>query len=133
MEKAFVTGCYDIVHVGHIELFKYCKSIADWLVVGVDTDDRVKKAKGPERPINNLDARIEFLKAIRYVDEIFVFGSDEELIQNLIDHDPDYRVLGSDYKGSEKIVGEEVTNNMVFFDRVGDYSTTNIIRKTNSS
>ena len=88
MKKAFVTGCYDIVHVGHLELFKFCKSMADWLVVGLDTDERVKESKGPERPINSLDARMKFLQAIKYVDEIFVFGSDEELIQNLVESKP---------------------------------------------
>jgi len=130
MEKiSLVTGCYDIVHIGHIELFKFCKSISDKVVVGLDSDERVKESKGKDRPYNNVNDRLKFLEAILYIDDIFVFSSDEDLIQNLHLYSPTYRVLGGDYKdGKKTIVGGGIAQKTVFFDRVGDFSTTNILK-----
>ena len=72
MKKIFVNGCFDILHRGHIELFKYAKSLGDILFVGIDTDERVKKAKGNERPFNNQDDRKYLLESIKYIDEVFI-------------------------------------------------------------
>ena len=54
----WVNGCFDVLHRGHIELFKYAKSQGDYLVVGIDTDDRIKRCKGDNRPFNKLEDRV---------------------------------------------------------------------------
>ena len=75
----WTNGCFDVLHRGHIELFKYAKSLGDRLVVGIDTDERVKASKGETRPFNNIQDRVEMLQAIKYIDEVRVFDTDVEL------------------------------------------------------
>ena len=67
MKKVWTNGCFDILHRGHIELFKYAKSLGDKLVVGIDSDDKVKKDKGEERPINCVKDRKYILESIKYI------------------------------------------------------------------
>ena len=68
--KIWTNGCFDILHRGHIELFKYARSLGNEVTVGVDSDRKVMQDKGLYRPINNLEDRIEMLKSIRYIDKI---------------------------------------------------------------
>jgi D-beta-D-heptose 7-phosphate kinase/D-beta-D-heptose 1-phosphate adenosyltransferase len=75
----WTNGCFDVLHRGHIELLKYAKSLGDWLVVGIDTDERVKNSKGESRPFNNIEDRVAMLESIKYVDEVVVFDTDCEL------------------------------------------------------
>ena len=79
MTKVWTNGCFDILHRGHIELFKYAKLFGDELTVGIDSDRKVKNDKGIRRPLNNLEDRIEMLKSIRYIDKVVCFDSKEEL------------------------------------------------------
>jgi rfaE bifunctional protein nucleotidyltransferase chain/domain len=128
MKKVWTNGCFDILHRGHIELFKYAKSLGDRLVVGIDSDDKVKKDKGEERPINCVKDRKYILESIKYIDEVLVFNSPKEL-ENLIKQTkPDIMVIGSDWK-NKKVVGDEYTKQLLFFDRIGEYSTTNMLEK----
>ena len=77
----WVNGSFDVVHAGHIELFKYARSVGDRLVVGTDTDERIRELKGSSRPINKQHHRITMLNAIKYIDEVVTFGSLEEHTQ----------------------------------------------------
>tara|TARA_A100001391_G_C4874872_1_gene226404 strand:+ start:191 stop:583 length:393 start_codon:yes stop_codon:yes gene_type:complete len=128
MKTIWTNGCFDVLHRGHIELFKFCKSQGDYLVVGVDTDDRVRKNKGPSRPINNLNDRVFFLEAIGCIDKVVSFSSDSELIERLRENNVDTMIIGSDWKG-KSVVGQNVVNKILFFDRIGQYSTTRILEK----
>ena len=98
------------------------------MTIGIDTDERVKESKGQNRPFNNLEDRKSFLESIRYVDKVVTYGSDKELEQHLIDNKIDTMIIGSDWKG-KKVVGEELVKELVFFDRIGEYSTTRILEK----
>ena len=124
--KVWTNGCFDILHRGHIELFRYAKSLGDELVVGIDTDEKVKKDKGTNRPINNLQDRIYMLQSIKYIDKVVPFDTTKELDDTLKWYKPDIMVIGSDWKGKE-VIGEFWTKKLVFFDRVGDYSSTKIL------
>ena len=124
----WTNGCYDVLHRGHIELFKYAKSLGHVLIVGIDSDQKVKKDKGEDRPINNSEDRKFLLESIRYIDKVLIFDSKEELKNLIKDIKPDIMVIGSDWKG-KPVVGQEHTKKLVFFDRIGDYSTTKIINK----
>tara|TARA_R110000824_G_scaffold227525_2_gene415315 strand:- start:213 stop:611 length:399 start_codon:yes stop_codon:yes gene_type:complete len=126
MITVWTNGCFDIIHRGHIEMFKYASSLGDKLIVGIDSDEKVKKDKGNNRPFNCLSDRLEVLQAIKYIDEVCVFENTkglEKLIKNI---KPDIMVLGSDWRG-KKVVGSEFSKNVKFFDRITGYSTTNIL------
>ena len=128
MEKKIIwtNGCFDVLHRGHIELFKYAKSLGDKLIVGIDSDEKVKKDKGRFRPINNVRDRKFILESIKYIDKIVTFDSPEGLenvIENIL---PNIMVIGSDWKG-KTVIGQQYTDELIFFDRIGDYSTTNIL------
>jgi D-beta-D-heptose 7-phosphate kinase/D-beta-D-heptose 1-phosphate adenosyltransferase len=125
MKKVFVNGTFDILHVGHIALLDYAKSLGDQLVVGIDSDDRVRLLKGSDRPINSQFERGTLLAALKSVDEVFVFDTDDEL-RSLI-QSCDVMVKGSDYR-DKPIVGQEICKQVVFFERLNGYSTTNKIQ-----
>lgn len=122
----WTNGCFDVLHRGHIELFKYAKSLGDYLVVGVDVDERVKASKGPTRPLNSLEDRVALLDAISYIDEIRVFDVDSELETQILLSHAKTIVVGSDYK-DKKVIGSHLVDEVVFFDRIDGYSTTKIL------
>ena len=130
MKAIWTNGCFDILHRGHVELFKFCKSQGDYLVVGIDTDSRVRESKGPTRPFNSQEDRKFFLEAIKYIDKVVLFSTDEELGQRLVENNVDTMIVGSDWKG-KLVVGQEKVNKVLFFDRIGTYSTTNILEANN--
>ena len=126
--RVWTNGCFDILHRGHIELFKYAKSLGSELVVGVDTDEKVKKDKSEDRPINNLQDRIFTLQSIKYIDKVVPFDSTEDLRKTIRWYKPDIMVIGSDWRGKD-VIGQEFADKLVFFDRIDGYSTTDIIGK----
>ena len=126
----WINGCFDILHRGHIEMFRYAKSLGDTLIVGVDSDKKVKKDKGDDRPINNLEDRMVVLNSIKYIDMVFPFNSTEDLEMKIKYVNPDIMVIGSDWK-DKKIIGQEYVDKVDFFDRIEGYSTTEILEKSN--
>ena len=129
LTKIWTNGCFDILHRGHIELFKYARSLGNEVTVGVDSDRKVRKDKGLYRPINNLEDRIEMLKAIRYIDRIVHFDSSDELECLIKNYNPDVIVVGADWKG-KGVIGEKYAKEVKFFDRIKEYSTTKIVNDT---
>jgi len=130
MITVWVNGCFDILHPGHIELFKVAKSLGDRLIVGVDRDNKVKKDKGNDRPINSLFFRKSMLESIKYIDIVLPFGSKLELEQLIELYSPDILLVGGDWRSGE-VVGKQFAKEVKFFNRIGNYSTTNIISKIN--
>lgn len=125
MSIVFTNGCFDIVHRGHLELLEFCKSLGDKVVVGLNSDQSVKRLKGEGRPINSQEDRSFFLKSLRFVDEVIVF--DEETPYSLIKIvKPDYIVKGGDYS-SDEVVGSDICEVRIFR-YVEGYSTTKTIQ-----
>tara|TARA_R110000796_G_scaffold240591_1_gene361732 strand:+ start:5235 stop:5654 length:420 start_codon:yes stop_codon:yes gene_type:complete len=122
----WTNGCFDILHRGHIELFKYAKSLGDYLVVGIDTDERVRADKGDTRPFNTIEDRVMLLESIKYIDEVRVFDSNEELDTQVLLSAAEVMVVGSDYKDKE-VIGSRHAQEVIFFDRIDGYSTTKIL------
>ncbi len=125
--KVFVNGTFDILHRGHLELLNYAKTFG-YVIVGIDTDECVKEKKGQGRPIYNQDERKFLLENLKSVDEVIFFSSElefEELIKSL---NPDIIIVGSDWK-EKSTIKSYYDGNLIFFDRMKDYSTTNIILK----
>ena len=130
MIKVWTNGCFDVLHRGHIELFKFAKSQGNHLVVGLDSDEKVKRDKGSDRPFNTFEDRKEVLLSIRYIDDVWYFDSRNGLVELIKEYQPDTMVIGSDWKGRD-VVGEELVDKVKCFDRIGDYSTTEILMQNN--
>jgi D-beta-D-heptose 7-phosphate kinase/D-beta-D-heptose 1-phosphate adenosyltransferase len=127
MTKVFVNGTFDVLHPGHLALLNYARSLGDYVVVGIDTDDRVREKKGPSRPVNGEKDRRIMLLNLKSVDEVKFFGTDEEL-ENLIKLvRPNIMVVGSDWK-DKSIIGSCYAAKLLFFDRIDEYSTTKTIQ-----
>jgi D-beta-D-heptose 7-phosphate kinase/D-beta-D-heptose 1-phosphate adenosyltransferase len=126
MKKVWVNGAFDVLHIGHIKLLEYASSLGS-VRVGVDIDSRIKMLKGENRPFNTLKDRVGFLNAIKYIDSIAIFDTEERLIDLIKLYEPDYMVIGSDYKG-KRIIGSEYIKEIIYFDRIEDKSTTNILQ-----
>lgn len=130
-KTVFTNGCFDILHSAHIELFKFCKTLGDIVIVGLNSDESIKRLKGPLRPINSINERVKMLEALHYIDFIIIFNDDTPLsiIQEI---KPDYLVKGGDY-AIESIIGREYAKNTVIFKYIDGKSTTNIIKRINDT
>ena len=124
-------GCYDLLHPGHIALFAAAKSLAGTegrLIVGLDSDAKIARDKGPSRPINTFADRKALLEAIKYIDLVLGFDTREELEELIQFFRPDILVDGGDWRDHEG-VGREFAKETRFFNRVGGYSSSEIIRR----
>ena len=123
----FTNGCFDILHRGHVTYLKHAKTLGDILVLGLNSDDSVRRLKGPERPVNNEQDRAVVLEALECIDYIVIFEEDTplNLIKNVM---PDILVKGGDYK-AEDVVGKEYAGRVEIIDFVEGYSTTSTINK----
>lgn len=129
----FTNGCFDILHVGHKRYLQQAAALGDILVIGVNSDDSVRRLKGPDRPVNNEQDRAEILSALGFVDYVVIFEEDTpyELIKKI---QPDVLVKGGDYK-PEQVVGRDIVEarggRLELIQFVDGKSTTNIINKIN--
>lgn len=122
----FTNGCFDILHRGHVDYLKRSKQLGARLIVGLNSDESVKRLKGEGRPINTQDDRKAILESLDCVDEVIVFDEDTpyELIKKI---KPDIITKGGDYK-SHEVVGNDLAE-VVIIPLVDGLSTTNIIEK----
>ena len=128
MTQVVVNGTFDIIHLGHLELLQYARSFSNsYVLVLIDSDRRIKELKGSNRPINNEYERCSMLSAMKYVDRIEIFDSDQELVDLIKEFEPDVMVKGSDYQ-DRPIIGAEYCKEIKFYDRVEPYSTTKTIQ-----
>jgi D-beta-D-heptose 7-phosphate kinase/D-beta-D-heptose 1-phosphate adenosyltransferase len=127
MKTIVVNGTFDILHRGHLDILNRAKTLGDFLLVCIDTDNRVKELKGSDRPINSEMDRVLLLANLKSVDMVLTFGSDQELENILKEYQPEIMVKGSDWQG-KPIVGEQYCKEIVFIERTDDYSTTNTIQ-----
>lgn len=127
----FTNGCFDLLHLGHVDYLEKARNLGDVLVVGLNTDDSVSRFKGPQRPIQDQVSRSRVMAALQAVDMVVFFNEDTplELISALV---PQVLVKGSDYL-AENIVGAEVVKKaggeVKTIDFVPGYSTTRIVER----
>jgi rfaE bifunctional protein nucleotidyltransferase chain/domain len=130
-QVVFTNGCFDILHLGHVDYLEKARQTGTKMIVGVNADSSVRQLKGPSRPVNNEYARARILAALEFVDLVIIF--EEETPLNLINElQPDILVKGDDYSietivGAKEVIahGGKVTT----IPLVPTYSTTNIIQK----
>ena len=128
MTRVVVNGTFDIIHLGHLKLLEYARSFpSSYVLVLTDSDRRIKQLKGNDRPINNEYERCSMLFALKFVDRVETFDTDQELVDLIKGFAPDVMVKGSDYQG-KPIIGAEYCKEIKFYDRLGNYSTTNKIQ-----
>ena len=130
--KIWLNGCFDVLHHGHFKLIQHAASFGGELIIGIDSDERVKKLKGEGRPFHSESERAFNLKQIKGVDTVMVFDSDEKLRVLLERYKPDKFFIGSDYLGKE-IIGQEFAKQIVIFDRLDKFSTTDILSYGNNN
>lgn len=130
----FTNGCFDILHLGHVTYLSKAKSLGDVLVVGINSDSSVKKLKGPNRPINDLNSRMVVLDSLKSVD--FVVPFDEDTPISLIEIvKPEIHVKGGDYKEDQLVESKTVKNyggKVVIIPFVNGYSVTTLLGKIKS-
>ena len=127
----FTNGCFDVLHVGHINLLGEAKKLGDKLIVAINSDPSVQKLKGKNRPINKLEDRIQMLEALSFVDLVIPFGEDTPL--NIINEiKPDVLIKGSDYKTTDVVGYLEVLSwggEVRTIDLTEGFSTSKLIQK----
>jgi rfaE bifunctional protein nucleotidyltransferase chain/domain len=127
----FTNGCFDLLHLGHVDYLEKARAKGDHLVIGLNTDDSVSRFKGSERPLQDQYSRARILAALQFVDLVVFFNEDTplNLIAELV---PNVLVKGSDYL-AENIVGANVVKKaggkVETIDFVPGYSTTRIVEK----
>lgn len=122
----FTNGCFDLLHIGHLEILKYSKSLGDKLYVAINSDESVRKLKGNSRPIIPQQQRFEIVSSIKYVDKVFIF--DEETPLKLIELiKPDIIVKGGDYLSSS-VIGGHIAK-VVIVPLLPNISTSKIIER----
>ena len=124
----FTNGCFDLLHLGHVDYLAKAKDLGDRLIIGVNTDSSVKRLKGENRPLQDENSRLHILAALHSVDAVVLFDDDTpyELIKKI---QPDILVKGADYK-IENIVGYDIVTSrggsVKTIEFIEGYSTTNI-------
>ena len=127
----FTNGCFDLIHVGHVLYLESAASLGDILIVGLNSDDSVRRLKGPTRPINNQLNRSIVLAGLSSIDAVIIFEEDDplHLIKKIC---PDILVKGGDWKPEQIIGSDFVLNNgghVRSLEFVEGYSTTSIEKK----
>ena len=143
MKKGITFSSFDLIHPGHIVMLKDCKTVCDYLMVGVQSDptidrklsnDSYSKISGKKKnsPIQTLDERLIMIKAIKYIDEVFIYETEKDLYKWLITNTWDIRILGSDWKG-KKFTGHNIKGEVYFHKRDHNWSTTSLRKRLKNS
>tara|TARA_R100001443_G_scaffold27725_1_gene40920 strand:+ start:31 stop:429 length:399 start_codon:yes stop_codon:yes gene_type:complete len=128
MSIVWTNGTFDILHPGHIKLFKVAKELGDMVIVGTDSDEKIKKDKGFDRPVNDLCYRVAMLEAIKYIDAVHTFNNRQELEGLIMMYEPDILLLGDDWRYGD-VVGREFAKEVRFLPRVGGYASSTTIKR----
>ena len=127
MKIVFTNGCFDLLHYGHVKFLQEARKLGDILVVGLNSDDSIRRIKGKGRPIMKENDRAGLLMALKCVDDVIIFKEDTPLglIKNIM---PDVIVKGGDWKKKD-VIGKEFAKEVVIIPYLKGYSTTNLIKK----
>lgn len=126
-DKGLIAGSFDLIHPGYIRMFKDAKSICNNLLIALQNDPTINRPYKC-KPVQSLEDRIEILSAIKYIDEIITYNTEEELLYLLKNTKFDVRIIGSDYEG-KGFTGDCVNKPVYFHNRNHNYSLTSLKEK----
>ena len=127
MKIGFTCSCFDLLHAGHILMLKDAKAQCDKLIVGLQTDPTIDRPE-KNKPIQSLEERKIQLEAVKYVDGVIIYETENDLYELLYKLMPDVRILGTDYE-HKHFTGIDLHIPIYFHNRNHNYSTTNIRKK----
>jgi len=124
MKIGFTCGVFDLFHAGHVLMLEECRNNCDYLIVALNRAENISEAINPgkKKPLFTIEERVLIMKSCRYVDEVIIYNSEEELLEILKTKNIDIRFLGEDYKGKE-ITGSELAISIYYTNRSHGLST----------
>ena len=123
----FTCSAFDLIHPGHILMLKDCKNVCDYLIVGLQSDPTIDR-KTKNKPIQTLEERKIMIESIKYVDEVKIYNTEDDLINLIKEIKPDIRIIGSDWK-NKNITGENLDIPIHFHIRNHNWSSTNLRKR----
>jgi glycerol-3-phosphate cytidylyltransferase len=120
----FTCGSFDLCHYGHVLMFEEIRKQCDFLIVGVQSDPTIDR-KDKNKPIQSMEERVGQVKAIKYVDRVITYETEDDLYKFLKIYTPDVRFLGADWKG-KKFTGHDLIIRNVFNTRDHSYSSSEL-------
>ena len=124
----FTCSCFDLLHAGHILMLKDAKNQCDYLIVGLQTDPTINRPKEKNKPIQSLEERKIQLEAVKYIDEVIIYDSEDDLYELLKKINPDVRILGSDYVGMS-FTGDNLDIDIYYHQRKHNFSSEELRKK----
>ena len=124
IKVGFTCGAFDLLHAGHIMMLQEAKEQCDWLVIGLQTDPSIDR-KSKNSPIQTLEERKIQIEAVKFVDEVIVYETENDLLSLLKKLNPDVRIIGADHKG-KKFTGWELPIEIYFNGRDHGFSTSEL-------
>ena len=130
IKKGFTCSCFDLLHAGHIKMLQDARNQCDYLIVGLQSDPTIDRPDTKNKPIQTLEERQIMLSAVRFIDEIMIYDTEDDLYSYLKHNKPDVRILGSDYDIPDKrFTGDNLDIDIYYHRRDHDWSTTNLRKR----
>ena len=123
MKKGFTCSCFDLMHPGHIKMLQDARDQCDYLIVGLQEDPTIDRPDTKNKPIQTMEERYIMLSAVRFIDEIMIYKTEDDLYSYLKKNKPDIRILGSDYEGKD-FTGKDLGIDIYYHKRDHDWSST---------
>lgn len=124
----FTCSSFDLLHAGHILMLKDAKRQCDFLIAGLQSDPTIDRPKIKNKPIQSLKERKIQLQAVKYIDKIIIYSSEEELYNLLIKIKPNIRILGTDYK-NKKFTGDDLKIPIYYHNRNHSFSSSELKKR----
>ena len=125
MKKGFTCSCFDLMHPGHIKMLQDARDQCDYLIVGLQEDPTIDRPDTKNKPIQTMEERYIMLSAVRFIDEIMLYKTEDDLYSYLKKNKPDIRILGSDYDIPDKrFTGDNLNIDIYYHKRDHDWSST---------
>ena len=128
MKKGFTCSCFDLMHPGHIKMLQDARNQCDYLIVGLQEDSTIDRPKTKNKPIQTMEERYIMLCAVRFVDEVVLYRTEDDLYKYLKENKPDIRILGSDYDGKD-FTGKDLGIDIYYHKRDHNWSSTELRKR----
>lgn len=123
-KTGFTCGAFDLLHAGHAQMLEECKTVCDYLIVGVQSDPTIDRPE-KNKPVQSLPERVSMMRAIRWVDEVLTYDTEEDLLEILRSRSVDVRIMGADWRG-RNYTGQGLPIEVYFNSREHTYSTSEL-------